>query len=141
MLEIDENLVRDELTALERAEQLKRRKEIYEARHPEAKAGIKRAAGMNKSLGRDVAEIISATSFTADTAAKVGVTDRSIRQDVQIAERIAAPVRAAIAGTPPAVHHVATEAHSGRSTSPGGRGPTRRARRADRRAGRTARII
>jgi len=31
-------------------------------------AGFKRAIGMHKALGHDVAEIISATSFTEDTA-------------------------------------------------------------------------
>ena len=33
--EIDENLVRNELTALERSEQFRRRKDVYEAIHPE----------------------------------------------------------------------------------------------------------
>ena len=90
MLEIDENLIRDELTALERAEQLKRRKEIYEARHPETKAGV--AGG--KARQGSANEIIS---FAADTASKMSSTPRSVQQNVQIAERIAAPVRAAIA--------------------------------------------
>ena len=51
------------------AEHLHRRKEIYEAMHPEAKAGQVRAAGMNKALGRNVDEIISPT-FTSDTASQ-----------------------------------------------------------------------
>ena len=96
--EIDENLVRDELTALERAEQLKRRKEIYEARHPETKHGGAAGTAGGGKVARAKGEIIS--SFADDTAAKMSVTPRSVQQDVQIAERIAAPVRAAIAGTP-----------------------------------------
>jgi len=82
LAQIDENLIRNELTVLERAEQLKRRKEIYEAKYPESKAGVKRAIGMHKALGYNVAETISAT-FTEDTASKIGVSPRSVQRDVQ----------------------------------------------------------
>jgi hypothetical protein len=72
---------------LERAELLKRRKEIYEAKYPESKAGVRRALGMHRALGHNVAEKISATSFTEDTAQKIGVTDRTIRYEIQIAKK------------------------------------------------------
>jgi len=58
------------------------RKEIHEANYPESKAGVKRAIGMHKVLGHNVAETISAT-FTEDTASKIGVSPRTIRRDVQ----------------------------------------------------------
>jgi len=58
------------------------RKEIYEAKYPESKAGVKRAIGMHKVLGHNVADIVSAT-FTEDTASKIGVSPRTIRRDVQ----------------------------------------------------------
>jgi site-specific DNA-methyltransferase (adenine-specific) len=99
LAEIDENLIREELTVLERGEQLARRKEIYEALHPEAKAGYRRAAGMNKALGHNVEEIVSPT-FTADVAAKTGLTPRTIRHDVQIATQIAEDVRDMLRETP-----------------------------------------
>src|SRR5262245_52561714 len=67
--QIDENLIRNELNVLERGELLKRRKEIYEAKHPDSKAGVRRANGMNTSLGNNVEEIISPT-FASDTANK-----------------------------------------------------------------------
>jgi ParB-like chromosome segregation protein Spo0J len=82
-MQIDENLVRSDLNALERGEQFARRKAIYETLHPESKATSpekQRQRGAGKP-----AETISA-GFTSDTAAKVGVSDRSIRQDIQIAK-------------------------------------------------------
>lgn len=99
LAEIDENLIRAELSDLERAEHLKRRKEIYEAKHPQTKAGLRRAYGMHRSLGRNVDEIISPT-FAEATAAKMGVSPRTIQQEVQIAENLAEDVKEIIRGTP-----------------------------------------
>ncbi len=49
LAEIDENLCRTQLTVLERSEQTVRRKQIYEARHPQAKhGGAKGKAGGGK---------------------------------------------------------------------------------------------
>jgi len=98
LAQIDENLIRNELTVLERAEQLKRRKEIYEAKYPESKAGVKRAIGMNKALGYNVGDIVSPT-FAEDTASKIGVSLRSVQRDVQIAEDLADEVKEAIRDT------------------------------------------
>ena len=98
LAQIDENLIRNELTVLERAEQLKRRKEIYEAKYPESRAGVKRAIGMHKVLGHNVGDIVSPT-FTEDTASKIGVSPRSVRRDVQIAEDLAEEVKEAIRDT------------------------------------------
>lgn len=79
LAQIDENLIRNELTALERGEHLARRKAIYEALHPQTKQGV---AGAVKRWGDDATETVS---FASDAATKTGLTERSIRGDVQLA--------------------------------------------------------
>lgn len=84
--EIDENLMRSELTEMERARALARRKEIYEIKHPETVNPNERGGpGRGKTT-----EKISAVSFAADVAAKLGKTDRAIRNSVRIGERLTA---------------------------------------------------
>ena len=69
MAEIDENLIRNDLSVLERAEHLGKRKEYYESLHPETKQGAIQASGMNRALGRgNVGANSAPTSFIADTA-------------------------------------------------------------------------
>lgn len=94
LAEIDENLIRNELTALERAEHLARRKVIYEELHPETRAGV---AGAKARWG-DATDTVS-VAFSEDTASKTGLTARTVRRDVQIAEHIAPDVRDAIRDT------------------------------------------
>lgn len=91
--EIDENLIRRELSALDRAVFLARRKAIYEALHPEAKRG-----GDRRSTKRTRLSVWSG-AFAKATAAKLGVDERTIRRAVA---RAALPVdiREAIATHP-----------------------------------------
>lgn len=96
LAEIDENLIRNEGTELERSEEFKRRKEIYEALHPETKQGSAQAKGMNQAIGNNVSETISPT-FAQDTAAKTEKSKRTIEQSVQIANAISEDVKAKIA--------------------------------------------
>lgn len=98
LAEIDENLVRQELTVLERAEHLARRKEIYEALHPEVKHGGAPGKAGGGKVARPKDDTVS--SFAADTAAKTGLSPRTIQRDVQIATKIAPDVRDAIRDTP-----------------------------------------
>lgn len=79
LAEIDENFARVELTALERAEQLARRRQLFEARSA--------AAGVDGG------------SFAADTADRLGVTPTTVRRDLQIADDIAPDVAEMIRGT------------------------------------------
>lgn len=96
LAQIDENFVRHELKTAERAELLKRRKEIYEQIHPETKHGKASKSELKKLKRKD--EIIS--SFTEDTSQKTGITKRTIEQEVQIANNITPETKEVIKGTP-----------------------------------------
>ncbi|HYD00958.1 MAG TPA: MT-A70 family methyltransferase [Phycisphaerales bacterium] len=88
LAEIDENLVRNELTVLERSEHLARRQEIYEALHPETKAGTKGA--LTKHHGKAATETIS---FADATAQAIGSSPRTVQHETQIAKRLAPDVK------------------------------------------------
>jgi len=89
--QIDENLVRAELTVLERAEHLERRKILYEQKHPESRHGAAR-----KSHPLSPREM----SFVADTASKTGFSKSTISHSVRRAKAIAPEVREAIRSMP-----------------------------------------
>ena len=83
------------LTALERAEALKRRKEIYEAKYPETKKGQYGYKG-----GQIIKKVENETiSFSKDTAKKIGLSQRTIQHEVQIAEKIDKEVKEKIRNT------------------------------------------
>jgi len=95
LIEIDENLIRNELTVLERGEVLKRRKEIYEAMYPETKhGGLPGLPGGGKAPKN---EMIS--SFAIDTANKTGYSPRTIQQEVQIVNKLDENVKEKIRDT------------------------------------------
>lgn len=101
LAEIDENLIRNELTELEKADLLKRRKELTEALHPETKRGVAGAHASNKAQGKEHATVVSTVaSFVKDTAAKTGLSESTIRQSVQIAASIPEEVKEDLRGTP-----------------------------------------
>ena len=81
LAEIDENLMRNDLSVLERGEHEYRRKVVYEKLHPETKAGV--AGG--KARQGSANEIIS---FAEDAANKLGVSIRTIEQEVKIATNL-----------------------------------------------------
>jgi ParB-like nuclease domain len=94
LAKIDENLIRQQLTILERGEQYRRRKEIYETLHPETKHGNGPGRG-NQEKKRN-----QFVSFTADTASKIGCTPRTIQQEVQIATKLSNEVKESIRSLP-----------------------------------------
>ena len=99
--EIEENVIRNELTELEKAEQLKRQKELYEL--------LKQASGANdnvdeKSKKRNSCvsdkDSTSKGSITKEISEKTGKSVRSVQQGMQIAEKITPEAKAKIKGTP-----------------------------------------
>lgn len=102
LAEIDENLVRAELTELERGEHNARRKEIYELLHPETKAGVAGArakAVHNPSTATDNVSAAETASFAADTAAKTGQSERTVRRSTRVGSAITPEARDAIRET------------------------------------------
>ena len=97
LAEIDENLIRAELTELERGESLARRKQLYEALHPEARPVTERGG---PGRGKKTNDNLSPVSFAADIAAKMGTSDRTVQRAVQIATAIAPEARDAIREAP-----------------------------------------
>lgn len=95
LAEIDENVVRTALSTIEYGELLERRKEIYESLHPETKAGLAQAAGMNRSTGKHVTDKMSPTSksFAQDTAGKLGVSVRTVERTMQTMKGLTAETR------------------------------------------------
>ena len=91
MVEIDENIVRHELNPLDRAMFLAERKVIYERLHPETKKGAK------NQHSKSLSDIVS---FSKETAAKVGLSERAIQRAVSIATGLSVETRKAVAGTP-----------------------------------------
>lgn len=96
LLEVDENLMRRELSALDRAVFLARRKEIYEALNPDTKHG-----GDRRAKAKDKSQSFATWSerFTKATAEKLGLSERSIQLAVRRAA-LPADIRAAIATHP-----------------------------------------
>ncbi|MGO9047201.1 MAG: MT-A70 family methyltransferase [Rhodomicrobium sp.] len=88
LAEIDENLVRADLSPAERALHVERRKEIYEGLHPETKHG---------AVGRGGKSSQNENSFVADIAEKTGKGRSTIARDVTRARKIV--VLGDIAGT------------------------------------------
>ncbi len=96
LIEVDENLIRAELSPAERATNSKVRKEIYERLFPETKHGAAPGAGRGKG-SKPVESRQFGDRFTRDTAAKSGRSERAVQRDVQRADDI--PQIADVVGT------------------------------------------
>ncbi len=96
LCEIDENLVRADLTPTDRALFLARRKEIYLVKHPETarEATLKKGA---VAPSRQIGE--TANRFTAATAEATGQKERTIQRDVERGEKISKSALQILRGT------------------------------------------
>lgn len=100
--ECDENLCAPSLTPAERAEFTRRRKAAYEVIHGPAKAAGARAANAVMGKGDASANLADASqgpSFSADTAAKTGQSERAVQRDAERGERVCDEAIALIKGT------------------------------------------
>jgi hypothetical protein len=88
LVEIDENLARNDLTAAERAKHTHERKRIYERAHPETKPTKKGGPGRGKRTRRQLGDESSGVPerFTKDTAAKTRQSERTIQRDARRGE-------------------------------------------------------
>ena len=84
LAEIDENLERRQLPALELGEVLLRRKEIYEQLHPTTRHGGDRKSDQSKSSEDDLHLI----SFADGAARRLGVQPATVRQYIRVARRV-----------------------------------------------------
>jgi hypothetical protein len=120
---LDENIVRHELTELERAEMEARRREIYEMLYPLTKYRVRRQSSDNHELtllkegesdddtsADTVSALVSQPHSTLDVevpppytryaAERGGESDRTVRRRLRIAEKLYPEVRDYIRGTP-----------------------------------------
>lgn len=108
LAEIDENIVRKQLTQFDESVQLKRRKEIYEAMYPETKHGNQANRG-NRHTGNAILESGNnchslelsqqPQSFTENTAQQTGMSSRTVRLKTLIGKALE-PLKDIITGSP-----------------------------------------
>ncbi len=95
LVEIDENLIRNELSELDRALFLAERKRIYEGLHPETVQG---KAKKPKGLGK-VANLATFSRYSKDAAKATGFSERTIQRAVALAEALSPEAIASIRRT------------------------------------------
>ena len=94
--EIDENLIRSELTPADRALFVFRRKEIYLLKHPETAHG---APGVSRQVG-DLRTRTDVSSFVAATSEATGQSERAVQRDAERGEKISERALRMLSGTP-----------------------------------------
>lgn len=98
LVEIDENLIRNELNELDRALSLAERKRIYEVLHPETAHGKAKKPKKSDPVGK-VANLATFATYAKDAARKTGLSDRTIRRAVELAGALAPEAITALRGS------------------------------------------
>lgn len=107
LAEIDENLIRHNMNHIDEGEQLLRKKEIYEMLYPETKATYSGGGFKGNQYKKEVTEDSSTTtgrtteesssvqqkSFVDDSAEKMQLSPRRVRQKIQIARDLTPEVK------------------------------------------------
>jgi len=96
LAEIDENLVRAELTAAQRAKLTARRKTLYLAKHPETGHG--KATSTSESDDKKDLNLRS-LSFTEDTAKRSGKGRSTVARDVTRGEKVSGEILEELTGS------------------------------------------
>ena len=109
LIEIDENLIRRDLSVLDRARFLAERKKFYLQLHPETAHGGAREAGGSLESLKAANFVHLPKRFTAEAAEKTGFSERAIRRSIEIATYLADDVVARIATTAIADNQAALE--------------------------------
>jgi len=102
LAEIDENVVRNNLSPAERGDLLLRRKEIYETIHPASRATYNGGQFRGNQHQNVVAALSAATitkSFVQDTSEQTGMSPRTVREYIQTAKNLTPEARAIIEDT------------------------------------------
>lgn len=87
LAELDENVVRAELTILEQAEALKRKKAIFEALHPETRP-VRVRGGPGRGNRKTAGSSPAVLPFAEHAAKKLGVSSSKVRRTIQIAQNL-----------------------------------------------------
>lgn len=82
---VDENLIRRALSDAERAHLMARRKELYEAAHPETARG---AVNQHTAASRKICEQQNVIRFTAATAKTTGRSERAVQREARRGEAL-----------------------------------------------------